>query len=433
MLNWIILVAFNINYDRTANIYFYLDRTGKKIDVSKQKAPNQPLIDLCELIEHLYKIILGWIIPMDAKALFGEFTNPQDGIAETYLKYTQKRIDDKTDETLKYLRKAIQRKLCELGPTEDRPQIAEQQFLKKGEGIRPSSPKAVAAPNAAAATTPTKPKSREEAAKRPTAAVGSGAGSGVEASPRPASPRLASPRPASTRPVSTITQPLSAPDPESRLAAATRKPPPPPATPPPQSPRPLVPVSRPPAPASRPNRNVTTPQLVQSASKEESSKLLQQMVEHRGDSGARSPAFENRGDSGARSTAGDLNVLKDANDDRELEEFTVLLENDPNVRQQVLSKISRKERDKGRERIGFPKVLPGRSNTVSHDSARVSQFNRKGGNFGGKPRTRKRTRPSIIIRRHKTRRIAPKPVSLDKKYTRRNKNHKRTEQRSKTE
>jgi hypothetical protein len=436
MLNWIILVAFNISYDSEENIYFYVDENGTKKEVSPKKPKTQPLIDLCELIEHLYKTFLGWMIPMSAESLLGEFTNIKGGSAETYLTNTQKRIDDKTDETLKYLRKAIQRKLCELGPTEDRPQIAGQQFLKKGHG----------------------------------AASGAVAHSemGAPMTPRPASPRPASPRPASTLPLS---QPLLALGPasksKSRVEAATIKPPPPPAstklawsspassssTPPPQSPRP----PRPPAQVSqptRPNRSVTTTPLFQSASKEESSKLLQQMGEYRGDSGARSPAFENRGDSGARSTDDNLDVLVSADenendhgdadvskpnkDHRKLEEFTKKLE-DPKstVRQLTESNIHRKRLKEAVKNISseFPSVNPDiRSSLVSRSGATVGQFNRKGnGSRGGKPRTRKRTRPSIIIHRHKTRRIAPKSVSLDKKYTRRNKNHKRTEQRSKTE
>ena len=77
-----------------------------------------------------------------------------------------------------------------------------------------------------------------------------------------------------------------------------------------------------------------------------------------------------------------------------------------------------------------PVSSSGRLGAVGQSSSTTVGRRKRGGS--GKPRTRKRTRPSIIIHRHKTRRIAPKSVSLDKKYTRRNKNHKQTE-RSKTE
>jgi hypothetical protein len=135
-LNWIILVAFNI-YHNT------------KEESQKEKQ----IISICELIKNCYDAFIGWIDGFDTQSLIHLFDIESTGDT-SYKSMTSKNIekDIHRDTTLSPLHEAIQRKLCEIGTKEPRTQMFGQQFLKKGEGIRPSSPKAVAAPNAAAAS-----------------------------------------------------------------------------------------------------------------------------------------------------------------------------------------------------------------------------------------------------------------------------------------
>jgi hypothetical protein len=101
-LNWLILIAFHIYH------------------TAKPENQRQLLIDICEFVENLYNIFVGWMIDMDAKSLDGEFM-PKTTQSETYIIKTTKLITaESTDGSLTRLREAIRYKLCEFGPIKER-------------------------------------------------------------------------------------------------------------------------------------------------------------------------------------------------------------------------------------------------------------------------------------------------------------------------
>ena len=111
-LNWLILIAFHIWNEPPKNIY-----NEKKVKPSNDK--NQILIDICELIEHLYKIFIGWVEAFKTRDSIINTFNPISEQGITYFKKTKTNImDDTTDSTLKYLRKEIQKELCKRGTIE---------------------------------------------------------------------------------------------------------------------------------------------------------------------------------------------------------------------------------------------------------------------------------------------------------------------------
>jgi hypothetical protein len=102
-LNWLILIAFHI-YHTT------------KPETQQQ----QLLIDICEFVENLYKIFVGWMMDMGPESLRNEFM-PKTTIGEIYIMKTNKLITaESTDSSLERLREAIRDKLCEIGPNKQR-------------------------------------------------------------------------------------------------------------------------------------------------------------------------------------------------------------------------------------------------------------------------------------------------------------------------
>ena len=117
-LNWLILIAFNIYH--TAN-------------------QRQLLTHICEFVENLYNIFVGWMIDMDAKSLDGEFM-PKTTQGETYIMKTNSLItSESTDGSLTRLREAIRYKLCEFGPIKERISAAKAAKEAKAAAKLPAS------------------------------------------------------------------------------------------------------------------------------------------------------------------------------------------------------------------------------------------------------------------------------------------------------
>jgi hypothetical protein len=93
MLNWIILIAFHLNYVAT-------------------NENQRPLLVTCgELIEHIYTTFIWWMKKYESKALLGIFTTGE----ETYESKVNKQISSEleTDSTLRILINGIKKFLCE--------------------------------------------------------------------------------------------------------------------------------------------------------------------------------------------------------------------------------------------------------------------------------------------------------------------------------
>lgn len=110
-LNWLILIAFHIYYESSA-VYPKDSQGGKK----------QTLIDICELIENHYTTFLGWMDSLRDPTSLKNIFQPVSDLGDTYQVKTRKLIsaDISTDSTLRPLRIAIQKVLCDKGPTQSR-------------------------------------------------------------------------------------------------------------------------------------------------------------------------------------------------------------------------------------------------------------------------------------------------------------------------
>lgn len=107
-LNWYLLIAFHM---------YYSDSVKYRNPVPSDKK-KQTLIDICELVEHVYNAFLGWMDALEPESLRNIF-KPNTSQGETYQRKVDKLISTiKTDPTVTPLLIAIQRYLCQKGPTE---------------------------------------------------------------------------------------------------------------------------------------------------------------------------------------------------------------------------------------------------------------------------------------------------------------------------
>ena len=120
-LNWLILIAFNIYH------------------TADPKNQRQLLIDICEFVDNLYKIFVGWMMDMEAESLRNEFM-PKTAIGQTYIMKTSALITkESTDGSLTILREAIRDKLCEIGQVKERISAAKAAEAAKAAAKLPAS------------------------------------------------------------------------------------------------------------------------------------------------------------------------------------------------------------------------------------------------------------------------------------------------------